>query len=320
VYLKIWKAEYNQTLPAVNTKMLQNLNITDKNIAIACSGGADSLALAHLLAAKYAVTALIVNHNLRPAAKTEAAATAKILKQLGIKHAILTYKGRAPTKNVQEEARKIRYKLLADYCKKHGIKTIATAHHADDNAENFLLRLARGSGVDGLAAMPYATQINGLRVIRPLLNHTKQELVAYLKAHKIKWVEDATNKTSKYKRNSLRHALEKVEDKELITRRINLASQNLARVRSFLEQETAKALKTCLKNNQLDIKKLAKLHDEITFRVLAASIAKFSPKPKSPRFEELKTLLAALQNGQKKTLAGLIFTPKQNNILITIEK
>lgn len=288
-------------------------------IAVACSGGADSLALTILLAEKFNVIALVVNHNLRKAAKTEAERTAAILNKLGIKNKILAYKGKTPTRNLMQEARNIRYKLLIDYCKKNSINTLATAHHADDNAENFLLRLARGSGVDGLSAMPISTEMEGIRIIRPLLTFTKAEIISYLKTKKIKWVEDATNKTDKYKRNTLRHALDNLEDKELITKRINDASINLLRVRDYLEQETKKAEKSIVKNNEFDLKKFAKLHDEIAFRLLASIIAKFSPKPQKPRFYELKNLKTALLNHQKRTLAGLIFTPQKNKVIVNLE-
>ncbi len=295
-----------------------------KKLAVACSGGADSLALAVIASKEWDVTALIVNHNLRKAAKTEAERASKILTKLGIKNKILEYKGKAPTANVQEEARKIRYKILTDYCKKNGFATLATAHHADDNAENFLLRLARGSGVDGLSAMRAEIQMDGIRIIRPLLKHTKQELVDFLKESKINWVEDATNKTDKYKRNSLRHALEKLEDKELITRRINDASHNMARVKDYLDKQTARAEKNAVMYEGnlavLDISKFKKLHEEIAFRLLNSVITKLSPKPKRPRFSELHTLKAALLAGQKKTLSKLVFTPKKDKILIAIEK
>lgn len=304
------------------------VNKPGKKLAVACSGGADSLALAVIASREWDVTALIVNHNLREAAKTEAERASKILAKLGIKNKILEYKGKAPTSNVQEEARKIRYKILTDYCKKNGFTTLATAHHADDNAENFLLRLARGSGVDGLSAMRPETTMDGIRIIRPLLKHTKQELVDFLKSEKIKWVEDATNKTDKYKRNSLRHALEKVEDKELITKRINDASYNMARVKDYLERQTSRAEKKIFAyaNNsaEMDITKFAKLHEEIAFRALSAAIAKLSPKPKRPRFTELQTLKEAILKNQKKTLAGLVFAPQKGKnpgkFLIAIEK
>lgn len=299
-----------------------------KKLAVACSGGADSLALAVIASKEWDVTALIVNHNLREAAKFEAEKASRILTKLRIKNKILEYKGKAPTSNVQEEARKIRYKILTDYCKKNGFTTLATAHHADDNAENFLLRLARGSGVDGLSAMRAETIMDGIHIIRPLLKHTKKELVDFLKSQKIKWVEDATNKTSKYKRNSLRHALEKVEDKELITKRINDASINIARVKNYLDEQTAKAEKKLIvysgDSAELDLKKFSRLHEEIAFRLLTQVIGKLSSKPKRPRFAELQVLKDAILKYQKKTLAGLVFAPQkgknQDKLLIGIEK
>lgn len=282
------------------------------------------MALAVIAHETHEVTALIVNHNLRRAAKAEAKRASQILTKAGIKNEILEYKGKAPKANVQEAARKLRYELLIGYCKKNGIDFLATAHHADDNAENFLLRLARGSGVDGLSSMKESMRMDGITLIRPLLKFSKTELEKYLKTKKVKWVEDATNKTSKYKRNSLRHALEKVEDRDLITKRINDASQSMSRVRNFLEAETAKAEKTVVnysdKAAELDTAKFAKLHEEIAFRLLSKVISRLSPKPKKPRFSELQTLKNALLNGQKKTLSGLVFSHKYNNILITIEK
>jgi len=193
-------------------------------------------------------------------------------------------------------------------------------HHADDNAENFLLRLARGSGVDGLSSIPAITEMEGIKIIRPLLPFTKAEIISYLNAKKIKWVEDATNRTDKYKRNSLRHALEKLEDKELITKRINDASTNLLRVRDYLEQQTQAAAKAVVENNEIDLKKFAKLHDEIAFRLLSLVIANFSPKPQKPRFSELKGLKTALLDGKKRTLAGLIFAPAKNKVIVSLEK
>jgi tRNA(Ile)-lysidine synthase len=295
-----------------------------QKLAVACSGGIDSLALAVIASNEFDVTALIVNHNLRKEAKTEAAKAAKILNRLGIKNKTLEYKGEVPQKNVQQEARKLRYKMLTDYCKKNKIPVLATAHHADDNAENFLLRLARGSGVDGLSSMQEEIEMHGIRIIRPLLQYTKKELTEFLEAKNIEWVEDATNKSDKYKRNSLRHALDKVEERELITKRINDASRNLARAKDFLEKETTKAEKDVVKyygkSAEIDAKKFTALHEEITFRLLNKVISRVSPKPSRPRFSELQTLKAALLKNQKKTLSGLVFAHKKGKILITIEK
>ena len=288
-------------------------------IACAVSGGVDSLALAYLLAQNHKIVALIVDHGLRKESVAEAKRTAKILDGLGIENFILKKPNKIKA-NLQEEARKLRYGLLVDYCKKHKIENLATAHHADDNAETFLLRLSRGSGLDGLTAIPEISELDGIKLLRPLLGFSKNELTAILRKNKIKWVEDPTNKTDKYKRNKLRQALDKLEDKELITQRINDAAENLSRVREFIENETEKAFKACVSGNILDGAKLAKLHDEIAYRVLVKLIMQLSKAEKKPRFEKLKRLKNDLLAGQKRTLNGLIFTPKAGKIIIGIEK
>ena len=310
-------------------------------IACACSGGIDSMAMTFLLSQQQNIIALIVDHSLRKESKHEAERASQILDKLGIKNEILTYKGKKPQSNIQEEARKLRYKLLTDYCKKHKITTLATAHNAEDNAETFLLRLARGSGVDGLSAIAAESKIDGLKIIRPVLSKTRQELKKILTENKIKWVEDPTNATDKYRRNKLRHALSKVEDGELITKRINETAGNLARVRDYLQTQTELALRHCeevqctdvaiqkkagllrsARNDSatLNFEKLLTFHEEIQFRVLNSIITKLSPLDERPRFESLKRLKSELEKGKTRTLAGLIFRPKQGKITIGVEK
>ncbi len=288
-------------------------------IAIACSGGADSMALAYLLSQAHEVVALIVDHGLRAASAAEAKKAAKILDGLGIENVILKKKNKIKS-NLQEEARKLRYGLMTDYCRRHKIKYLATAHHAEDNAETFLLRLSRGSGLDGLSGIAEINEMQGVKIIRPVLRFSKDELKKALILKKIKWVEDPTNKTGKYKRNKLRQALGNLEDAELITSRINDAAENLARVRDFIELESAKAYQTCVSSSRLDIKKLGQLHDEIAYRVLSQLIMRVSGSEKKPRFEKLKRLKNDLLMGKTRTLNGLIFRPKQGEIIISIEK
>lgn len=281
------------------------------------------MAMTFILSQKHDVVALIVDHQLRKESAAEAAKASKILDKLGIENHILSKKHKISS-NLQEEARKLRYGLLVDYCKANKIKYLATAHHAEDNAETFLLRLARGSGLDGLSGIAPVSEMDGIKLIRPVLNYSKMELASLLKTNKIKWVEDPTNNTDKYKRNSLRHALELLEEKDLITSRINDAAVNLARVRDFVEIETAKAEKSCLKiegeKAEIDAKKFAKLHDEIAYRVLANVIVKLAKADKKPRFEKLKRLKSEILDGQTRTLNGLIFETRNEKIIIAIEK
>ena len=140
-------------------------NITESVVAVGVSGGADSLALALMLKdAGKSVVALTVNHCLRKEAQAEAEYVASLMKKHGIEHHILLWnEGAKIAKGIEEAARVARYKLMFDYCKKHKIKVLATAHHMRDQAETFLLRLQRGSGLFGLSAMLPVTEREGDR-------------------------------------------------------------------------------------------------------------------------------------------------------------
>ena len=297
---------------------LKTNDITGK-IACAVSGGIDSLALVYLLSQIREVTGLIIDHGLRQESASEAKMTAGILRGLGIENVILR-KENTIKANLQEEARKLRYELLIGYCCEHEIKYLATAHHAEDNAETFLLRLSRGSGLDGLSAISEISQMDGVTLIRPVLRYTKSELKKVLLENKINWVEDPTNKTDKYKRNKLRQALAQMEDAELVTRRINDAAENLSRVRDYLEIETEKTFWTCYSGDELDVDEFEKLHEEIAYRLLVKIILQMSGAEKKPRFEKLKRLKNDIVNGKPCSLHGLIFVPKERKVIISIEK
>lgn len=304
------------------TKLMQPFAVQGK-LAIACSGGIDSLCLAYLAQKDFDITALIINHNLRAESAAEAAATSKILHELGVENHILSAE-KEMSSNIQEQARNLRYDLLTKYCAENNIKFLATAHHADDNAETVLLRLSRGSGVDGLSAIPAQTTINNIQIIRPFLSIAKQTLEATLQAAQIKPVEDPTNSTDKYKRNKLRHALQELENAELITNRLNDTAKNMIRVRDFLDTETDKALAKCAELNKnkatIFLKEFTKIHDEIAYRMLVKIIMQLTNAEKRPRFEKIKNLKNDILQGNIKTLAGLKFTPQKNQIIITIEK
>ena len=129
-------------------------NIQKKSFAIAVSGGADSLCLAYfskIYASEFGnkIHVLIVDHNLRKESHYEALKVKEILRKKKILSRILTWKGKIPKKNIQKNARDMRYSLISNYCLKKNIRYLITAHHADDQIENFFIRLIRGSGLTG---------------------------------------------------------------------------------------------------------------------------------------------------------------------------
>ncbi|WP_069623305.1 tRNA lysidine(34) synthetase TilS, partial [Methyloceanibacter marginalis] len=145
-------------------------------VALAVSGGPDSLALMHL-AAKWrdrhggpALFVLTVDHGLRAGSRAEAETVGRAAKAYNVPHAILTWTHGGVDARVQARAREARYDLMAAYCTAHHIQALVTAHHLDDQAETFLMRLKRGSGLDGLAAIPQEGSWAGLTLLRPLLD------------------------------------------------------------------------------------------------------------------------------------------------------
>ena len=158
-------------------------NIDAKAIAVGVSGGADSLALA-LLLKEYLpdikIVALTVDHKLRPTSLEEALYTKDVMEKFGIEHHILTWKGEKPLTGIEEQARLARYELLTNWCKKNNINYLAIAHHLFDQAETFLMRIQRGSGVLGLSSMEDIVVRDGICILRPLLDISPLMLKEYL--------------------------------------------------------------------------------------------------------------------------------------------
>ena len=181
------------------------------HLAVAVSGGPDSLALC-LLVARWAqsrggvVTALTVDHGLRPESAAEADQVGAWLAPRGIVHQVLAWHGPKPEAGIQAAAREARYHLLADWCRANGVLHLLLAHHLDDQAETVALRSLRQSGPDGLAGMAPVREIAGLRLLRPLLAVPKHRLIATLRAAGQPWIEDPSNRSETFARSRLRLA------------------------------------------------------------------------------------------------------------------
>lgn len=182
---------------------------TNPALAVAVSGGADSMALC-LLADGWAraragrILALIVDHGLRDASPEEAGRTASWLAARGIDSEVLAWVGDKPASAIQARARAKRYRLLFDRCRQAGILHLLVGHHLEDQAETLLLRAASGSGAVGLAGMSRLVEAGSTRVLRPLLEVSKQRLRAYLESVGQPWIEDPSNADPAYARSRLR--------------------------------------------------------------------------------------------------------------------
>ncbi len=293
-------------------------------IVVAVSGGGDSLALMHLLAtfAKARKLAppivLSVDHGLRPASGGDAKQVAAWARQAGLKAHVLAWRGAKPKSGIEAAARDMRYRLMGAWLAKHKIATLFVGHTQDDQAETFLLRLARGSGLDGLSAMravaPWPVEgFAQLSVRRPLLDLRRDDLRAHLTRIGQDWLDDPMNDEDAFDRVKVRKAREALADAGLTTARIAAAAAHLARAREALEIVTeavlARAVRTVPGGLLLDPKALAAAPREVALRALAAVLMAVSGRPYRPRFEALERLLAAVAAGQAATLHGCHMAP-----------
>ena len=180
-------------------------------IVLAVSGGPDSVALMWLAARwRRALTrgprliAVTVDHGLRAEAAREARDVKRLAKSLDLPHRTLRWTGAKPKTGLPAAARAARYRLLAQAARKHGATHILTAHTRDDQAETLLMRMLRGSGIAGLAAMARESEREGVRLARPLLDISKSQLIATLNKAKIGFADDPTNRDIGFTRPRLR--------------------------------------------------------------------------------------------------------------------
>jgi|TARA_B110001452_G_C15206715_1_gene418621 tRNA(Ile)-lysidine synthase len=315
-------------------KFESNLGL-NKKFAIAVSGGPDSMALAFLAKCfsinnKLEMKCFIVDHKLRDNSNNEAKKTLSILKKFNIDGKILNWNGKKPSKNIQAIARKKRYALLTNECKKNNINYILLGHHVDDLYENFLLRLLRGSGLKGLTSFGAISKFDfkGIKILRPLINIKKSELI-YL-SNKIFnfYVEDPSNLNENFKRIRIRNLLKKLEDEGLDKKKLLLTISNLKNADSSIEFYIQKNIK---KNSKYFEKKntflLNKIFfdqpEEITFRSLIILMNKVSNRYYAPRGKNIKNLVMNIKLNKisnKVTLGGCFIEKVNETIIISREK
>lgn len=263
-------------------------------VALAVSGGSDSTALMVLFAEWLRReggdvgrhTVLTVDHALRPESAAEARAVAVQAAALGFRHATLVWESAKPRTGIQAAARKARYRLMGGYLHAHGIGTLVTAHTRDDQAETLLMRLGRGSGLDGLAGIAPSTRVtpdidaDALLVIRPLLAVPKARLIATLEARGVSWTEDPSNEAPAFERSRLRAASAALEAIGLTGESVALSARRLQRARIALEAVTDSC---CTAEGgvhtdrlgffRIDHERLARMPEEIYLRVVGRCIA-----------------------------------------------
>lgn len=302
-------------------------------VALAVSGGGDSMALAVLCAALLLPRGVIlkaytVDHGLRVAARGEAEAAGVQLAALGIAHEILTWEGDKPQTHVQERARTARYALLQKACRRDGFDILLTAHQAEDQMETFWMRLAHGSGIDGLCGIaPVRVLDGGLRLARPLLGFGRAALRDICTAAGVTWAEDPSNENEKYLRVRLRGFEEMLAAEGLSPQRLSQVLQKLDDARVALEgaadEKFAQAVTLYPEGYAaLDVSALASLSADIARRVLSRLLTMLAPADYPPPFEMLTTLLRDMAQTEftGRTAFGCEFAPQGTGAVLVLRE
>ncbi len=262
-----------------------------------------------LLMAQYAqsngvqVIALTVDHALRSESADEAKQVGIWLKAHGILHHILTWQGKKKPANIQANARKARYRLMADFCIANNINFLGVAHTSEDQAETVLMRIMRGSGIDGLAGINASKTMYGITIIRPLLNCSREQLRDYLRTQKQNWVNDPSNENNKFARVTARKFINTSGNPELLTRRLADTAAHMRRAKNYIEESIKKNIAGIITCHEfgfysINVTKYKNLHSEERLRTLACILQHVGGQEYKPRFENLTRLDANICNNK----------------------
>ncbi|MFA3918639.1 tRNA lysidine(34) synthetase TilS [Ruegeria hyattellae] len=297
-------------------------------IGVAVSGGGDSVALLHLASRALAesgctVLAVTVDHGLRPEAAAEATQAAKLAASLGVEHSILNWQGWDGQGNLQDQARRARYSLLTDWTRAQDIPVLLTGHTADDQAETVLMRLARSSGVSGLAGMPAARDLGGATLLRPLLGVSRNDLRCYLRRQNVDWVDDPSNEDTRFERVKARHALDALAPLGITGTVLTDVARNMAQAREALERYAQFAAQIALETDMGDViadaEVLTELPEEIRRRLLIGAVCWVSGEEYPPRRAAVEEAMGAIAAGMGATLSGCRILVQQGSIRICRE-
>ena len=286
-------------------------------LGLAVSGGPDSMAMLALAhdALPGRVTAATVDHRLRPEAAGEAAMVAAHCARIGVPHATLVPGAPIAGASLQARAREVRYALLADWAGQAGVEAIATAHHADDQAETFLMRAGRGSGLSGLAGVRARAVIAGVTVVRPLLDWRRAELRAGARRREMPFVADPTNQDDRYDRARVRRLLDEHEW---------LGPANIARAAAHLAEADADlraivdwlwAARASVEGDDVRVD-AAGLPRELRRRLArrAVAVVREAAGVTEPAFSDasnVEALLDGLETGKRVTQSGVLASVRE---------
>ncbi|MCV6595814.1 MAG: tRNA lysidine(34) synthetase TilS [Mangrovicoccus sp.] len=295
---------------------------------MAVSGGGDSLALMLLLAdwakthgAKLQIAS--VDHGLRPEAADEIAHVARLAAQLDLPHEVLRWSGWSGQGNLQAAARAARLQLLGGWARGRGLSHICLGHTLEDQAETLLLRLARGSGVDGLSAMAPARAQDGVIWLRPLLEARRADLRDELRRRAVAWCEDPSNEDPRFGRVRARSLLQNGADLGIEAPGLAETARRMRAARQVLAGAAVQAAQDLAHIEAGDVllarAGLFALPEDTCWRLFSGALCLVSGQHYRPRFDTLRRALADLAAGRRATLHGCLCSPDKDGVRISRE-
>jgi tRNA(Ile)-lysidine synthase len=282
-------------------------------IAVAVSGGSDSMAALHLIVQASAqrgwrVHAVTVDHRLRPEAADEARLVARVCGALGVLHETLIWEHTDVTGNLMDAARHARYDLITRWAIREGIGHVALGHTADDQAETFLMGLARAAGLDGLSGMRPAWTQDGIVFARPFLEVPRARLKRYLQDEGIQWIDDPTNDDDSYTRIKARRALDALRPLGITVDGLARVTENLAMAQGVVRVAVAASARSMVTESGggllMDRAAFHGLQFEVQRRILLGAFSWMSGAPHPPRAHSLHRIQWAIITGKDATLCG----------------
>jgi tRNA(Ile)-lysidine synthase len=297
-------------------------------LGIAVSGGSDSLALLHLCAELapgmgWDLHAATVDHALRPESAAEAVTVGEICADLGVAHQILRWEHSAVAGNLQDQARRARYGLLADWARAEGLDQVLIGHTADDQAETFLMGLSRRAGLDGLSGMRPRWQVQGVSFCRPMLRVQRHWLQDYLRRRGVVWIDDPSNDNDRFLRVKARRVLAALAPLGLTASGLGESIGHLAASQSAVAAAAAEAW--ARRGHEAHgalffaADDFQQLHHELRRRLVQAAIDWLSNDTYAPRGSKILGVVALLAKGRDATLAGCRFRLIKGELMICRE-
>ncbi len=309
----------------------KNVDGIDKSL-VAISGGPDSLSLAFLTKCYSIFNSVkfnyaLVDHKLRKESSIEAKKVVQILKKIGIECKILTWKGKKPVSNIQKIARNNRYYLLTKECNRLNAKTILLGHQMNDLHENFFLRMARGSGLKGLASFGKNSEFFNIKLLRPLIEVPKKDLEKLTLEVFKTFIKDPSNKNDDFTRVRIRKVLGEFYKEGLETKKIDLTINNLRSANDALDFFAKKNIKENAtfyeRKESYFLKKNFFLNpEEVLLRSISEILKNLSGRYYPPRGKKIRRLISMMNSenmAKKSTLGGCVIEKVHETVKINKE-